>query len=132
MRLDSRWAFGFASALALSGRPVAFAETVEPSNQVDRVIVTGVADRQLLDAATPTGSRLSRSLRETPAIVDILSQALMQERGLPAPLPSFRMREASVAERIGAVTPLAARLAVLGMALAVVGLRAAGSWPRDL
>lgn len=131
--MDSRWAFGFASALALSGRPVAFAETVEPSNQVDRVIVTGVVDRQLLlDAQAPTGSRLGLGVRETPAIVDILSQALMQERGLPTPLPSFRMREASVAERIGAVTPLAARLAVLGTALSVVGLRSAGSWPRDL
>jgi len=83
MRSNSLWAYGFAGALAVVGAPTAFAETAEPSTEVDRVIVTGVADRQLLlDAKTPTGSRLGLSVRETPAIVDILSQALMQERGL--------------------------------------------------
>jgi len=83
MRSNLLWAYGCASALALSCCPAAFAETVEQSTEVDRVIVTGVADRQLLlDAKTPTGSRLGLSVRETPAIVDILSQALMQERGL--------------------------------------------------
>lgn len=50
---------------------------------VDSVIVTGVADRQLLlDAQSETGSRLGLTVRETPAIVDILSQEMFQERGL--------------------------------------------------
>lgn len=49
----------------------------------EEIIVTGVADRQLLlDAKNGTGSRLGLTVRETPAIVDILSQELMQERGL--------------------------------------------------
>ena len=49
----------------------------------DEIIVTGVADRQLLlDAKNETESRLGLSVRETSAIIDIPSQELMQERGL--------------------------------------------------
>ncbi|WP_293875032.1 MULTISPECIES: TonB-dependent siderophore receptor [unclassified Sphingomonas] len=67
--------------------PVAFAQDVAPSaaqdEQASDIIVTGTANRQLLlDARTETGSRLGLTVRETPAIVDILSQELMQERGL--------------------------------------------------
>ncbi|MCI4591072.1 TonB-dependent receptor [Sphingobium sp. BYY-5] len=59
------------------------AALAEDAEENDEIIVTGVADRQLLlDARTETGSRLGLSVRETPAIVDILSQELMQERGL--------------------------------------------------
>lgn len=48
----------------------------------DEIIVTGVADRQLLlDAKTETGSRLGLTVRETPAIVDILSERQMREFG---------------------------------------------------
>lgn len=44
--------------------------------------MTGVADRQLLlDARTETGSRLGLTARETPAIVDILSERQIREFG---------------------------------------------------
>lgn len=50
--------------------------------QVSEVIVTGVADRQLLlDAVTTTGSRMGLTARETPAIVDILSERQIREFG---------------------------------------------------
>jgi iron complex outermembrane recepter protein len=57
-----------------------------PAEQADetleQVIVTGVADRQLLlDARTETGSRLGLTARETPAIVDILSERQIAELG---------------------------------------------------
>ncbi|WP_369061795.1 TonB-dependent receptor [Caulobacter sp. 73W] len=49
---------------------------------VSEVIVTGVADRQLLlDATTATGSRMGLTARETPAIVDILSERQIREFG---------------------------------------------------
>jgi len=48
----------------------------------EEVIVTGIADRQLLlDAKTETGSRLGLTARETPAIVDILSERQIREFG---------------------------------------------------
>lgn len=48
----------------------------------EEIIVTGVADRQLLlDARTETGSRLGLTARETPAIVDILSERQIREFG---------------------------------------------------
>lgn len=69
------------SLLALSAVPSLAQEA--PATGVESVIVTGLADRQLLlDAKSETGSRLGLSVRETPAIVDILSQAMFQERGL--------------------------------------------------
>jgi ABC-2 type transport system permease protein len=46
-------------------------------------------------------------------------------------LPTFDMREVSVAERVGAVVPMAVWFAALGAALGVLGLRLA-SWPPDL
>jgi len=56
-------------------------ETAEPTD-VEEIIVTGTADRQLLlEAKTETGSRLGLSVRETPATVDILSQRQIQELG---------------------------------------------------
>lgn len=51
-------------------------------SELDEIIVTGVADRQLLlDARTTTGSRLGLTARETPAIVDILSERQIREFG---------------------------------------------------
>lgn len=78
---------GFASRASLIVASLPFAlpcpAQAEDSDDDREIIVTGVADRQLLlDAKTETGSRLGLSVRETPAIVDILSQELMQERGL--------------------------------------------------
>ena len=75
-------ALGLAGGLlALSSTP-AFAQR-DSVTDLQEVIVTGVAERQLLlDAKSPTGSRLGLSVRETPAIVDIVSQELMAQRGL--------------------------------------------------
>jgi iron complex outermembrane receptor protein len=71
-----------AGSLLASVALPAFAQEAE-DRELSEIIVTGVADRQLLlDAKSETGSRLGLSVRETPAIVDILSQELMQERGL--------------------------------------------------
>ncbi len=76
-----------ALALSLLATP-ASAQDMAATPPVDEergsdIIVTGTADRQLLlDAKAETGSRLGLTVRETPAIVDILSQELMQERGL--------------------------------------------------
>ena len=67
-----------ASAVAQTpgGSPAVPVESAPPTvSELDKVIVSGYADRQLLlDAITETGSRLGLTARETPAIVDILSQ----------------------------------------------------------
>lgn len=61
---------------------VANAEAAAGEGDVSEVIVTGVADRQLLlDVRAATGSRLGLTARETPAIVDILSERQIQELG---------------------------------------------------
>ncbi len=76
----------WARTLVLASIPVsvpatALAQEVEARAE-DEIIVTGVADRQLLlDARTETGSRLGLTARETPAIVDILSERQMREFG---------------------------------------------------
>ena len=58
------------------------AHAQEAAQTLEQVIVTGVADRQLLlDARTDTGSRLGLTARETPAIVDILSERQIAELG---------------------------------------------------
>lgn len=58
------------------------AHSQESNETLEQVIVTGVADRQLLlDARTDTGSRLGLTARETPAIVDILSERQIAELG---------------------------------------------------
>lgn len=61
----------------------ALAEEAEAEAPAEsEIIVTGVADRQLLlDARTETGSRLGLTARETPAIVDILSERQIREFG---------------------------------------------------
>lgn len=59
-----------------------FPSFAEEAGKGDEIIVTGVADRQLLlDANTETGTRLGLTARETPAIVDILSERQMREFG---------------------------------------------------
>lgn len=74
------WALACPTTYAQSPTPVA--ERVE-ATELDRLIVSGYADRQLLlDATTETGSRLGLTARETPAIVDIVSQRQMQEWGV--------------------------------------------------
>ncbi|WP_129790675.1 TonB-dependent siderophore receptor [Sphingosinicella sp. CPCC 101087] len=61
---------------------VAYAQAVETEPDGDTIIVTGTAARQLLlDARTETGSRLGLTVRETPAIVDILSERQIREFG---------------------------------------------------
>ncbi len=79
------WKVG-ATSLALALAAPAFGQETDPratNDEQNDIIVTGTADRQLLlDAKAETGSRLGLTVRETPAIVDILSQELMLERGL--------------------------------------------------
>lgn len=83
MTFARRGSVALAGSLLVFGAYPAFAEEAEDDQEQSDIIVTGVADRQLLlDAKSETGSRLGLSVRETPAIVDILSQQLMQERGL--------------------------------------------------
>lgn len=66
--------------MALSAGAQTLAST--EGENVQEVIVTGYADRQLLlDARTETGSRLGLTARETPATIDILSQRQLQELG---------------------------------------------------
>ena len=78
----SRVAVSFVGLLALSNARLA-AQEAAGSLGTESVIVTGTADRQLLlDAHSETGSRLGLTVRENPAIVDILSQEMFLERGL--------------------------------------------------
>ncbi len=68
---------------AQTGDPVSSPARDAALVELDGLIVTGYADRQLLlDAANETGSRLGLTARETPAIVDILSERQMQEWGV--------------------------------------------------
>jgi iron complex outermembrane receptor protein len=69
------------ASIPLALPDAAFAQEAEARTE-DEIIVTGVADRQLLlDAKTETGSRLGLTARETPAIVDILSERQIREFG---------------------------------------------------
>lgn len=71
-----------ASAAFIGSAAAQEAPAPDPATNVEDVIVTGYADRQLLlDVQTPTGSRLNLGVREVPAIVDILSQRQIQELG---------------------------------------------------
>lgn len=73
-------AIGLAASFLIAGTTQL---TAQEATGIESVIVTGLADRQLLlDAQSETGSRLGLTVRETPAIVDILSQEMFQERGL--------------------------------------------------
>lgn len=70
----------FAAAFTLPQAAIAADE--EASEDASTIIVTGTAERQLLlDTKTETGSRLGLTARETPAIVDILSERQMREFG---------------------------------------------------
>lgn len=73
-----------AAAQVSGDSTTAAAESAQPTvSELDKVIVSGYADRQLLlDAVAETGSRLGLTARETPAIVDILSQRQLQEWGV--------------------------------------------------
>jgi iron complex outermembrane recepter protein len=75
---------GLVAALQLVAPGAAWAQDAATTEEIaaEDVIVTGVADRQLLlDARTSTGSRLGLTARETPAIVDILSERQIRELG---------------------------------------------------
>lgn len=68
-------------ALSYASTAIAQDQKASSDNGAD-IIVTGTADRQLLlDTKTETGSRLGLTARETPAIIDILSQRQIQELG---------------------------------------------------
>lgn len=57
---------------------------------LEEIIITGVAERQLLlDTATETGSRLGLTVRETPATVDILSERQIMEFGARTQIEAF-------------------------------------------
>lgn len=75
--LERRLLLAGAAVVAVTPGSYAIAQ-----DAVSELIVTGAADRQLLlDVKTATGSRLGLTARETPAIVDILSERQMQEIG---------------------------------------------------
>lgn len=68
-----------ASFAVLASNPA----TAQSSKGREDIVVTAVTEQRLpLDAKNETASRLGLTVRETPAIVDILTQDLMQERGL--------------------------------------------------
>lgn len=57
--------------------------SAQQAKDVQSVTITGDRDKRNapLEQTTSTGSRLDLSIKETPASVDVLSQAAMQERG---------------------------------------------------
>jgi iron complex outermembrane recepter protein len=64
--------------LQIAGASTAAAE----STSDPEVVISSEAERSLLlDSASSTGTRLGLTVRETPAIVDILTQAQLHERG---------------------------------------------------
>jgi iron complex outermembrane receptor protein len=57
---------------------------------VEEVIVTGYAERQLLlDTESVTASRLGLSVRETPALIDIVTHVQLLERGARTSIETF-------------------------------------------
>jgi iron complex outermembrane receptor protein len=82
--LDSVWrggAVAIGGSVALWAAP-AWAQDNPADSQQDEIIVTGVAERQLLlDTKAETGSRLGLTARETPATVDIISSRQIEEIG---------------------------------------------------
>lgn len=87
---------------------------------LEQVIVTGVADRQLLlDARTDTGSRLGLTARETPAIVDILSERQIAELGARTNIEALN-RAPGVTSSLPATSPGAPTMR--GFSGAAVGL----------
>ena len=76
------YAWMFAGGVVAVGAYPALGQELPGPAELSEIIVTGVADRQLLlDARTATGSRLGLTARETPAIVDILSERQIREFG---------------------------------------------------
>ncbi|HTI66931.1 MAG TPA: TonB-dependent siderophore receptor [Caulobacteraceae bacterium] len=69
------------TALAVAGAGSAAWAQERASGTLDEVVVTGGRE-VALDVPTVTGSRLGLNLRETPAIVDVLTQDRFLERGL--------------------------------------------------
>jgi iron complex outermembrane receptor protein len=64
--------------LQIAGASMAAAEAASDPE----VVISSEAERSLLlDSATKTGTRLGLTVRETPAIVDILTQTQLLERG---------------------------------------------------
>ena len=82
MRVRSIAVRGLAACIAIAWSSAVLAQEQVEEPESEEIIVTGTADRQLLlDVRTETGSRLGLTARETPAIVDILSQRQIQELG---------------------------------------------------
>lgn len=79
-----RRALLLSSALCLLSPTPALAQSPSStsSSREDAIVVTGRAPQRDLDFQPATGSRLGLSNRETPAIVDVLTQADFQTQGL--------------------------------------------------
>jgi iron complex outermembrane receptor protein len=84
-KFGARWQRLRPAIAALMSLPAAAQAQV-----VEEVVVTGYADRQLLlDTEAKTGSRLALTLREAPAIVDVLTDVQILERGLRTSVEAF-------------------------------------------
>lgn len=70
-----------ASAAVLTLADPASAADRDPDRPSD-ILVTGQRELRRLDEAAPTASRVSLSVRETPATIDTVTQATMQAKGL--------------------------------------------------
>ena len=78
--------------------------TTQQADAHDEIIVTGYGDRQLLlDSKTEVGSRLGLSVRETPAIVDVITQAQIQERGARTTIEALNTAPGVVAANLPSI-----------------------------
>jgi iron complex outermembrane recepter protein len=65
------------------------------------VIISGETEKRLLlDSQTKTGTRLGLTARETPAIVDILTQAQLQERGIRTSIEALNSAPGATAANV--------------------------------
>ena len=78
-----------APAWSQDHKPQPPAPPADRNGKPDDVVVTGQSDPLHLDDTTQTGSRLTLSVRETPASIEVLTQDRLQSRGLRTTREAF-------------------------------------------
>ena len=127
--------------LATAAAP-AWAQADATPDTEDTVIVTAQRDPLRLDADTDAGSRLPLSSRETPASVEVLTQAEMQVRGLRTTREAFADIVGAVAGNVPGNPAVVSLRGFAGNAVSILqdGVRVststvvqrdAGSWHYD-
>lgn len=109
------------SVLSLTLLLGATSVTAETMATLKEVVVSGEHDQKLLlDDETKTGSRLGLTARETPAIVDIVTQTQMLERGLTTSIQALQAAPGVVAANVPSIPGITAMRGFNGSAVSLL------------